>query len=245
MTNDLLISIIGYTLFGLSELLPLINVPANGLLHTFFVGFANAFKVPDKNIELAQRVLQTNPDFVSIVNTISTSPVLKSILDGAIQDPQFAGNISTVQNSSNLYNQLNVLTTSPQVQKIMDLVSKDPLMCKIVGNVVSDRDLYNITRALSGSDHLIDALSDTAVLQNLSNYPEILSNLQYINPHISSNIALLINNPHLSTTVSGLQNNPNSSRILSVIDKIMAKPELIDIIETHLYDTNIKINRYK
>ena len=245
MTNDLLLAIIGYVLFGLSEILPLINFPANGILHTFFVGFANAFKTPEKEMELAQRTLQTKPDFANIINAISTSPSVKSILDGVIQDPQFASNISTVQNSPNLYNQMNILTTSPQIQKILDMTSKDPLLCKNVANVVTNRDLYNIVRVISTSDHLIDTLNNTAVLQNLTNYPDILNNLQYINPHISSNITLLIDNPHLSSTVSELQNNPDSSRILTVINKIISRPELIDDIESYIYDVNIKTSRYK
>lgn len=245
MTNDLLLAIIGYVLFGVSELLPLINISANGILHSFVVGFANAFKSMGKDMELAQRILQSKPDFVGIVNTIATNPSIKNIMDNVIQDPQFASNISKVQNSSNLYNQVNVLTANAQVQKVVDQISKDSLLCKNVVNLVSNRELYDVVRVISTSDHLIDALSNTAVLQNLTNYPDILSNLQYINPLISSNVTLLINNPHLSTTVSNLENNQDSSRILSVVDKMISKPTLIDDIESQIYDANVKMNRFR
>ena len=70
MATDLIPTIIGYVLFGISEILPLINIPTNGILHSLVLGFGNAFKNPEKDIELAQVLVHTKPTYANIVNTI-------------------------------------------------------------------------------------------------------------------------------------------------------------------------------
>ena len=66
------VSIIGFVFFALSELLPLLPIPANGFLHSLFIGLKNSFAKQTKNVdlEIAQSLVNTRPEFVELVNTI-------------------------------------------------------------------------------------------------------------------------------------------------------------------------------
>jgi len=41
-------SILGFTLFVVSEIIPLLPIPANGIFHSFVIGLQNSFKSPIK-----------------------------------------------------------------------------------------------------------------------------------------------------------------------------------------------------
>lgn len=51
-------TIIGFTLFAISEIIPLLPIPANGIFHSFFIGLHNSFKNPIKNIETGQKIME-------------------------------------------------------------------------------------------------------------------------------------------------------------------------------------------
>lgn len=69
---------VGFVLFALSEILPLINSPANGVLHGMIIGFSKAFngsgnKTSDVDIE---KLLQMNKDLMDRINAPPIPPVV-------------------------------------------------------------------------------------------------------------------------------------------------------------------------
>lgn len=50
-------TIIGFTLFAISELIPLLPIPANGIFHSFLIGLHNSFKNPIKDIESGKKLM--------------------------------------------------------------------------------------------------------------------------------------------------------------------------------------------
>lgn len=50
-------TIIGFTLFAISEIIPLLPIPANGIFHSFLIGLHNSFKNPIKDIESGKKIM--------------------------------------------------------------------------------------------------------------------------------------------------------------------------------------------
>jgi hypothetical protein len=61
-------TIIGYVLFAISEILPLLPIPTNGVFHSLTIGLKNSIKNSNNDIEVAQNVLKQKPDIANIVN---------------------------------------------------------------------------------------------------------------------------------------------------------------------------------
>jgi hypothetical protein len=106
LSQENIASIIGFGLFILSEVLPFINIKANGIFETLILGVKNAFDhnlLPrSKDIELAQTLVTTQDDFANIVNTINSNPYIKDIIINLIKNPTTANNIKAVQNNPEL-----------------------------------------------------------------------------------------------------------------------------------------------
>ena len=119
--------IIGYILFAISEIFPFLPIPASGLLHSLTLGLSNAFINPSQDIEMAQSLV-SNTSLASIVNTISTSPQIKTIVTDLINNQSNANNISAVQ-SDPVISQLVSLTNSNQQFKLqMAAIVKNPAL---------------------------------------------------------------------------------------------------------------------
>jgi hypothetical protein len=112
-------TIVGYTLFGLSELVAILPIPSNGILHSFIIGLQNSIKKPNNNnnndLEMAQTLINKQPSIANIINTISYNPNLinsvKLLLDNQHLIPLFE-NISKDQN---LQYVLNIVQNNPKI----------------------------------------------------------------------------------------------------------------------------------
>lgn len=134
MDSTTISSIIGFSLFALSEILTFINVPANGVLHALTVGMGNAFVQPQKNVdvEMAQSLV-SNPQLANVINTMNTNPQIKNIIDHLINNPTFANNISSVQNNSNISTLISMISSHPDFKNAMESLVKNPsLVSKLV-----------------------------------------------------------------------------------------------------------------
>ena len=72
-------AIIGYVLFAISEIIPLLPIPANGVFHSFIIGLQNSFKNPHVDLELGQQLsgLQTQSKSINlhdVIEYINTNP---------------------------------------------------------------------------------------------------------------------------------------------------------------------------
>lgn len=170
-------TIIGYVLFGLSEILPFINVPTNGFLHTFILGLSNAFKNKQKDIELAQ-VLVEKQSFADIINTVSTNPQIKTLIDTLINDPSLANTLQKLTNNTQLISIFNTLIDNTQ---LIPILSNDTNILKLLTPHNT-----SLLKALSKDTHTaeiflsIDPSQKTDILNivnNLKNKPELVSTI--------------------------------------------------------------------
>ena len=72
-------TIIGYVLFAISEIIPLLPIPANGVFHSFIIGLQNSFKNHHIDLELGQQLsgIQTQSKSINlhdVIEYINTNP---------------------------------------------------------------------------------------------------------------------------------------------------------------------------
>lgn len=189
-------TIIGYVLFGLSEILPFINVPTNGFLHTFILGFSNAFKNKEKNIELAQ-VLVEKQNFADIINTVSTNPQIKNLIDTLINDPQKSNTLNSLLNNSQLpFLQLQKFTNNTQLQSLVNTLIDN---IQLVSILSEDTDILKLLTP-----------QNTTLLKALSKDIGISETILSIDPSQKQDILNIINiiksKPELISKINNLVN---------------------------------------
>lgn len=191
--TDNIATIIGYILFALSEILPLINIPTNGFLHTFILGFSNAFQNKQKDIEMAQ-VLVEKQNFADIINTISTNPQIKTLIDKLINDPQLSNTLHSILDNNPLYLQLQKLTNNTQLQSILNTLINDQQLCNNISVLTPDilKILTPQNTNLLNDTHTLDIIRsiDPSQKQNILNIINILNS----HPDMIPNIINLVNN---------------------------------------------------
>lgn len=188
MTSDLIASIIGYVLFAVSEILPLINVPTNGVLQSFVLGVGNAFKPPEKDIELADVLIHTKPELANIVNTISTNHVVQSIIKDLLNNPTNINNITAVQ-------------TQKEIATVVSVLRNNPIIKDFISKILMDPSVYNNVSLIINNPLLNTLLSNPVLTEN----PELLD--AFKNPNIKNNIKQILGNPELSNIVNILAND--------------------------------------
>lgn len=108
-------TIIGYILFAVSEILPLLPVPTNGLLHSLTIGLKNSLKNSNSDIEVAQNVLHKKPDIANIINTTVSNPALKDTINNIINHQELVPLINALNTNTNLQNMVTLLNANPQI----------------------------------------------------------------------------------------------------------------------------------
>ena len=207
---DTVATVIGYVLFGISEVMPFLNIAPNGILHIFTMGFTNAFKPLDKDIELATSLVE-KPNFANIVNTISTNPQIKSLIDYFINDPQLTNTLHTVTTNTTLTNQLHILSSNTQLQAILGTLINNPQFCNNIASI--DPQLLN------------GYFQNKDLITNLINNKTVLPLLTQPNLSILQNL-----DPHLIHTMNNTMNNTEKIGILNIIDILNAHPDLVNNI---------------
>lgn len=125
-------AIIGFVLFALSELLPLLPIPTNGLLHSFVIGLSNSLKNANTDIDLAKNVLDNKPQVASLVNQIGNIPELKKSVETLINNPQ-------------LIPQIDSLNSNPQLQYINTILHAHPELVESMKGYVEKMILTSVT----------------------------------------------------------------------------------------------------
>lgn len=67
-------TIIGFCLFGLSEIIPLLPIPANGILHSFMIGIHNSFTTstpPPENLQIDSTKSKVTQEDIEIGNSFT------------------------------------------------------------------------------------------------------------------------------------------------------------------------------
>lgn len=251
---DFVTTITGFGLFLLSELLPLLKIQGNGLIHSLVLGVGTAFTNLPKEIETAQAAVTNNPEFTNIINFISENPQMKSLVKSLIKDPHLLsiiqnGGLSTIkslikdpqlasniQSSGLTSNQLNLITGNTQVKSIVDMLVNNPQFCNNVSMMLNNPDLVNKIVMVSNNQQLSNTLpvllNNPNLMTNLQVFidnPNLAACLPFINPQISNNIQLLVRNPQMSNMVNNLQ-GPNTLAVMNIIDILNSNPQLVGTV---------------
>jgi len=189
MDTQTIITIIGYVLFGLSELLPLLPIPTNGFLQSIFIGLQNAFKNPPKDIdiEMAKNLVsnKNGNNLVNIVNSLATNTQLHNIVLNLINNPHLANNISFIQNDTILLSQLQSISSNSQIKSVISALLEDSTL----------------------SNNLSFAL-------NTPNSKQLLQKLPFVNPQLSNVLNTLISNPQATSIINLIEQINNNPTLL-------------------------------
>jgi hypothetical protein len=123
--SDNIVTILGYSLFALSELLPLLPMPANGFLHSIAIGLKNSFsnKPVSTDIEIAQNLLISRPNMPNIISTLEGNNILINSIKILNDNPQLLAQINTLAYDKNLRFINTLLINNPDIiNKIKDLI---------------------------------------------------------------------------------------------------------------------------
>lgn len=160
-------TIIGYVLFILSEFISLIPIPANGLLHSFTIGFKNSFKNPDINTEMTQSLLKKNPNIAALINKIANNIHITTSLNTLLEKPQILSQVNTISNNSKLQYIITLLNNHPEmINNISNLIEKEIL----------SQNQNNINQTLN-----LEIPQQTTPIQNL----EVNDTIINLNPEMS------------------------------------------------------------
>lgn len=102
MSNNI-VTIIGYALFAVSEIVAVLPVPANGMFHSLIIGLKNSVsKINSTDIEMAQTLISTNPDMANIITTLKGNPKLIDSVKTVINNPEIVTNVENIAKDKNL-----------------------------------------------------------------------------------------------------------------------------------------------
>lgn len=104
---------IGYIIFILSEIVAVLPIPANGFLHSLFIGLNNSIKNSDTDIEMAQQIISTRPNTANLLNKIALNSELSNVIKKISDNPEIIPFV-------------NLLSTQPQLQYIVSLLQNNP-----------------------------------------------------------------------------------------------------------------------
>jgi hypothetical protein len=124
--------ILGYVLFGVSELVALLPVPANGFAHSLFIGLRNSLSNPDTDIEMARRLIGNKPDVATTINQVSVMPELQASIDALVKSPQ-------------LIQQLDILKNNTQIQYIVTILNAHPELVMEAAKIIESHVLSSVT----------------------------------------------------------------------------------------------------
>lgn len=115
--SSYLTTIVGYGLFILSELLPLLPIPANGVLHTVAIGLKNSFsnKKPSTDVEIAKNLLISRPNMPNIISTLEGNHILVNSIKILNDNPQLLAQITKLAYDKNLQFINTLLINNPDV----------------------------------------------------------------------------------------------------------------------------------
>lgn len=123
-------ALIGYILFIISEFISVIPIPANGLLHSFLIGFKNSFK--NQGIDI-----KSNPNLSNLVNKIANNTNIINSLNTLLDNPGVLSHLDTINNNNKIQYIITLLSNYPQmVDNISTTVERQIVLQKQNSNQV-------------------------------------------------------------------------------------------------------------
>lgn len=118
-------TIIGFCLFALSEIIPLLPIPANGILHSFMIGIHNSFS--------------TTTPTTNIITPTPENPQNNSIKSNITQDIELGNEIR-----SNNNNNTNICSLCQlDLNEIIEYINHDPEKFKKIKEFIASQNFVS------------------------------------------------------------------------------------------------------
>lgn len=209
--------IVGYVLFILSEILPLINIQTNGFLQTLVLGAGKAFKTPENdNIELVVK-----PEQKKLIKDIEDNSQLKDILSNLSNDKHLSNTFFSIINNKDIQSVLSSLTTNNQLQQILKCLVQDGQFCN------------NIQLAMSSPGLIEEFIQNKFVIKNILNKKYIFDIIPLLNEDNVSIIEEIYTNPQLdfiNKKLKTVENPLQKQQISNIVNVLSSKPDMVDKI---------------
>jgi hypothetical protein len=110
-------TILGYSLFAFSEIIPLLPIPANGLLHSIVIGLKNSLSAqkPHQDIEVAHALVDKQPDIANVVSTLQGNFRLIEAVKLLNAKPNVLAQIEQLSYNKNLQFINTLLINNPEI----------------------------------------------------------------------------------------------------------------------------------
>jgi hypothetical protein len=223
---DVVTTAIGFCLFVISEVMSLMPVNGNGLLHSLLLGFRDAFSNQEKDIEMAKKFV-TNPTVASIVNTVSSNPAIKSNIDLVLQNPQVAHILSMIGANSETLNTLTNLMTNQRLLALVKNLANDPQLSNNVLTLTDNPNSLSNVISILQNTQAMTLINNKNALNSLSNNNSLISTLPYITSQNAINLQYLVADQTLANTVYNLNNSSQKPVLLNMVDALLTQPELV------------------
>jgi hypothetical protein len=116
MSADDIGSYIGLMLFGISEIIALLPIPANGFLHSLTMGLQNSLKLKDIDIEIAHILINKNPLIVKVVKNLYANPLLIKVIDSLNNNLHITPIIDKIIKNNDLEYINTILINNPEIE---------------------------------------------------------------------------------------------------------------------------------
>ncbi len=161
---------IGYLLFALSEILPVLPIPANGFLHSFVIGLKNSLKNSNIDIEMARNAVK-NPDNAKIINV-------------AMSNPDITNSLNILINNGNIIPYIKIIKDNPRLRYIITLLNNHKDLISNIELSIEDtiyQNKQNTQKSNITSDNIVPKFvipNDILVSQNdNSNSQNLISSI--------------------------------------------------------------------
>jgi hypothetical protein len=119
-------AIFGFVLFAASEIVAILPIPANGVLHSLVIGLKNSLKRENTDIEMAQTLVNTKPEMANIVTSLKGNDALTHAVNLLIQNPEIS-------------NLIPLLSSNIQLQYINTLlINNSDIISNIAKSVINE-----------------------------------------------------------------------------------------------------------
>lgn len=97
-------TIFGFVLFVASELVAILPIPANGILHSLVIGLNNSLKNRNTNsdIEMAHVLLDSDKDMSNIITTLKGNKALTEAVNTLLKNPEISNLVRDLSSNTQL-----------------------------------------------------------------------------------------------------------------------------------------------
>jgi hypothetical protein len=135
-------TIIGYVLFAISEILPLINIQTNGFIQSFTLGLTNAFKAPDCS------------DTSKLLNSLMSNKQVLDITKHLLENPFDANNATIIQKDDQISEIVSMMNSNVQLKNAIVKFTHDTELYTSIVTVLQDKHLVNNLLILQHNDSI-------------------------------------------------------------------------------------------